>query len=144
MIFRERERFLVPLIYVFTRWFLYVPWLGIKLHTTLGYRDNAVTNEVPGQDYILLLFLKDFTYFREMGWEGEREGEQHQCAGGTSIGCLLHTPNWGPGLQPRHVPYLGIEPVTFWFTGRHLIHWATLARTGLYSWKKCSNYIIFI
>ena len=27
----------------------------------------------------------------------------------TSIGCLLHTPNWGPGLQPRHVPGPGIE-----------------------------------
>ena len=24
-------------------------------------------------------------------------------------GCLLSTPYWGPGLQPRHVPQLGIK-----------------------------------
>ena len=28
-------------------------------------------------------------------------------------GCLSHTPYWGPGLQPRHVPWLGIEPRPF-------------------------------
>ena len=27
-------------------------------------------------------------------------------------GCLLHAPYWGPGLKPRHVPWLGIEPAT--------------------------------
>ena len=31
-------------------------------------------------------------------------------------GCLLCTPYWGPGLQPRHVPWLGIEPATLWFS----------------------------
>ena len=34
---------------------------------------------------------------------GEREGEKHQCVRDTSIGCLSHTPNWRPGLQPRHL-----------------------------------------
>ena len=29
------------------------------------------------------------------------------------MGCLLHTPDWELGLQPRHVPWLGIEPVIF-------------------------------
>ena len=43
-------------------------------------------------------------------------------------GCFLHAPSWGPGLQRRHVPWLGIKPVTLWFTGRHSIHWATPAR----------------
>ena len=43
-------------------------------------------------------------------------------------GCVLHTPHWGPGLQPRHVPWLGIEPMTLWFTGWHSIHWATPSR----------------
>ena len=33
---------------------------------------------------------------------------------------------WPP--QTRHVPWLGIEPVTFWFTGWRSIHWATPAR----------------
>ena len=31
-------------------------------------------------------------------------------------GCLSHGPHWGPGLQPRHVPWLGIKQVTLWFT----------------------------
>ena len=40
-------------------------------------------------------------------------------------GCLSHDPYWGPGVQPRHVPWLGIEPVTLGFAGWHSIHWAT-------------------
>ena len=27
-------------------------------------------------------------------------------------GCLMHAPYWGPGLKPRHVPWLGIELVS--------------------------------
>ena len=27
--------------------------------------------------------------------------------------CLSCTPYWGLGLQPRHVPQLGIEPAMF-------------------------------
>ena len=41
---------------------------------------------------------------------------------------LLCTPYCGPVLQPRHVPWLGIEITTLWFTGWHSIHWATPAR----------------
>ena len=71
-------------------------------------------------------FYTDLVSFRERGRKGEREGEQHQCD--TLISCLLHIPNWGPGPQPRHVPWLGIKPVTLWFTGQHSIHWATPAK----------------
>ena len=56
------------------------------------------------------------------GREAEREGEKCQCARDTSIGCLLHTPNWGPGPQPRHVPWPGIKPMTFGFAGQHSVH----------------------
>ena len=45
----------------------------------------------------------------------------------TMCGCPSHTPNWGPGLQPRHVPWLGMQPATVWFTGQPSIHWATPA-----------------
>ena len=45
-----------------------------------------------------VFFFKDFIYFRERGREGEKEGEKPQ-----SILCVLHTPCWGPGPQPRHV-----------------------------------------
>ena len=51
-------------------------------------------------------------------------------------GCFLHVPlSWGPGLQPRHVPWLGIEPVTFWFAGQHSIHWATPTRASFMFFK---------
>ena len=43
--------------------------------------------------------------------------------------CLWCATNWGPGLQPRLVPWLGIKPVTLWFTGWNSVHWATPART---------------
>ena len=45
--------------------------------------------------------------------------------------CLSHGPNWGPCLQPRHVPWPGIEPATFWISGWHSFQWATPARAGL-------------
>ena len=38
------------------------------------------------------------------------------------------SPIWEPGLQPRHVPWLGIEPATFWAAGWHSVHWAKPAR----------------
>ena len=60
---------------------------------------------------IILLFKKYFFkfIFRERG-RGEKERETSVC------GCLSSVPYWGPGLQPRHVPWLGIEPATVWFT----------------------------
>ena len=48
--------------------------------------------------------------FRDRGKKGEKKGK-------TWISCLLHSHSWGPGLQPRHVTWLGIEPATFWFAG---------------------------
>ena len=33
-------------------------------------------------------------------------------------GCFSPGSHWGPALQPRHVPRLGIKPVTLCFTGR--------------------------
>ena len=67
-----------------------------------------------------------------MGREGGKEGEKHWCVRDTSTGCLSHTPNQGPGLQPRHVPWLGLELATPWFIGQSSIHWATPARAHLY------------
>ena len=66
--------------------------------------------------------------FRERGREGEKEGEKHWCLRETSICCLSNIPKWGPGPQPRHVPWLGIEWATFQLTGQRSIHWATPAR----------------
>ena len=56
-----------------------------------------------------------FYFFREKRRERGREGEN------INVWLPLSAPNWGPGLQPRHVPWLGIEPAAFWFKGRHSI-----------------------
>ena len=56
------------------------------------------------------------------------EGREKRRRETSMCGCLSHIPYWEPGLQPRPVPWLGIEPVTLWFTGRWSIHWATPAR----------------
>ena len=77
-------------------------------------------------------FKRDFIHlFLERGREGEREEKKHQCVVG-----LSGAPYWGPVLQPRHVPLLGIKPATLWFTGWCSIHWATPARA---IWKLFIN-----
>ena len=57
-----------------------------------------------------------------------REGERRERGRKTVIGCFSHAPNWGLGLQPRHVPWPRIEPATFWSAGRHSICWGIPAR----------------
>ena len=75
--------------------------------------------------FIKILFIFIFKnilfiyFFREKGREGERERETLMCA------CPSRAPNWRPGPQLRHVPWLGIERVTLWFIGPCSIHWAT-------------------
>ena len=91
------------------------------------WRSGAVLLKVKSFDcflntffYFWIFFFKDFIYFLER--RGERKRETSMC------GCLSCTSYWGPGLQPRHMPWLGIEPATLWFAGLHSIHWATTAR----------------
>ena len=43
------------------------------------------------------LLKKILFSFREMGMEGERDGEKHQCVRDTSISCLSQTLNQRPG-----------------------------------------------
>ena len=77
----------------------------------------------PNHIYLTFIFFKDFIYlFLERGEGREKERETSMC------GCLSHAPCWGPGLQPRHVPWLGIELATLWFIGWHSIYLAAPAR----------------
>ena len=55
----------------------------------------------------------------------EEEREKPLCVVASHTRPLL-----GPGLQPRPVPWQGMEPMTLWFTGWHSIHWATPARAN--------------
>ena len=86
--------------------------------------------------FLFHLFKVNLIIFREMGREGGKKGEKHHCVRDTSASWLLHTPSWGPDLQPRHVPWLGIEPATLWFVGWCSIHWATPARAN---WQYFKN-----
>ena len=55
-------------------------------------------------------FFKFYLFiFRERERERGRGRETSVC------GCLSCAYYWGPGLQTRHVPWLGIEPATLWF-----------------------------
>ena len=77
---------------------------------------------------MLLVFYKVFSLFLEKGDVREKRREIALC------GCLSHAPTWGPGLQPRHVSWVGLELVTPWFAGWHSIHWATPARATSFYW----------
>ena len=52
--------------------------------------------------WLAFLPKKNYLLFREKG--KEEEGEEHQCARDTLIGCLQRAPYWGPGTQSRRVP----------------------------------------
>ena len=68
-------------------------------------------------------FFYDFiSLFLDREEGSEEEKERNMC------GCLWHSPYWAPGLQPRHVPWLGIKLATPWFVGQCSIHWDTPAR----------------
>ena len=64
---RKKHQFVVPLIYAFISWFLYVPWPGIKT-APLVYYDDALTNWATGQGMYLFsseLFPTFFFHFVE-------------------------------------------------------------------------------
>ena len=60
--------------------------------------------------------------------------EKHQSV----ASCMQHHLDWGPKPQPRHMPWLGIEPATFCFAGWCSTNWATLVRASLWFFFKIS------
>ena len=71
---------------------------------------EVTTNLVLVFIFFLMFYL--FIFRREEEMEKE-EGEKHQCARDTLICYLLCAPNWGPGPQPRHVPWPESNPQPF-------------------------------
>ena len=69
-----------------------------------------------------------YLFLEREGKGGRRRGDKHVCVRETLVCCLLNTPNWGPGPQPRHVPGLGIELATLWLALRQAL--SPLSHTG--------------
>ena len=76
------------------------------------------------------LFFKDFIYLFVERREGrEKERERNTDTWETHRLVAAHMPSTGaPGTQSRHVPWLGFESATFWFTVQCSISWAPPAR----------------
>ena len=128
----------------------HVPWLGIEPTIFLFAGQCSIHWTTPARAFFTLFFknvVSLYLYgsqpcqtqcplkkkkrfyifiFRE-GEGGRKRGREI-----SMCGCLSSAPYWPPGLQPRHMPWLGIEPATLWFTGRQSIHWSTAARAPLF------------
>ena len=114
-----------------TQW---VPFLYAVISSVAIFALNRIAlNSLYCLSY-LLMYAFIYVCFRGREREGEREGEK-QSVCKRYIHWLPLTPSQlgEPGPQPRHVPWLGIEPVTFWFSGRRSVHWATPARAKVFS-----------
>ena len=71
------------------------------------------------------LFFRFYLFIFREGKEGRMRGRESSVCG-----CLSHIHNWEPSPQPRHVPWLEIEPASLCFSSWHSIHWVTPATTG--------------
>ena len=69
-----------------------------------------------------VIFLKKILFLERR--KGREKGKE------TSISCLSHAPNWGPGPQPRDVLWQGREPAALQFPGQRSVLWATPARVA--------------
>ena len=78
------------------------------------------------------LFYISFIYFFKTSFLDRGQGREKERKRNRMCGCLSRVPYWEPGLQPRHVPWLGIKLASLWFAGQCSIHWATPARAVLY------------
>ena len=96
------------------------------------WRESHVSIKAGRRKYFFKRFY--LLIFRK-GKGKEEERERNINMRETSISCLLHIPNWGPGPQPRHEPWQRIEPATLQITGQCSIHWATPARAKVFSWR---------
>ena len=97
---------------------IYIVFWLILLNTLQLILISSLTKELV-QASKFWMFFKDFIYFFERGEGKEKERERNinvQEIHPLAASCTL--PTGEPGPQPRHTPWLGIEPATFWFEPR--------------------------
>ena len=98
-------------------------------HTISAHYRWKVSNYKCLSFLFTLSFCMLFKRFLERGERrGKRERETPVC------GCVSLGPHWRPGLQPRHLPWLGGEPETLWFTDH--AHSTELHQPGLWMFFK--------
>ena len=98
----------------------------------LYFSNKSSIKEEPTTTAVFFFFFKIlFIYFRQSRREKEKERN-------INVWFPLECPLLGtwPGPQARHMPWLGIEPMTLWFAGQCSTHWATPARAHYSSLKQ--------
>ena len=98
----------------------------------------------PGLCIWLLVFCfffwRFYLFISREGKGGRKRGRET-----LMCGCISHVPHWGPGPQHRHMPWLGIEPVTPCFARWHSIYWAILARAVYdYWWTVFCHFVLLL
>ena len=83
------------------------------------------------QSTVFICFNFLFIYLLERGDEREKERETQMWEKNGSVASHM-CPNQGPNPQARHIPWLGMEPTTFHFTGQLTSNWATPIRAPVY------------
>ena len=92
--------------------------VGESPKVTFGHRHRIRTqgSRSWSQPVVVGTVRSTFINFQKERGEGrEKERERHMCERNIAWLPLTHP-------QPKHVPRLGIEPATFWFTGWRSIH----------------------
>ena len=109
------------------------------LSNTYGFGTSPFCISTPtrldrcGFFFFLFIFFK--ILFINFQSEGKRRRKTRRKT--SMCGCLSCSPYWGPGLQPRHVPRLGIKLVTLWCT-------ACTQSTKLYQPGGCGFLILYL
>ena len=99
-------------------------WLYKMANIQYKCTGNYLANN-PANFFLSSFLFKILFYLFLEGKGGKKRKRNIMC------GCLLCAPYWGPGLPPRHVPWLGIKPATLWFADQRSIHWASPAGATL-------------
>ena len=94
-----------------------VQLLNVFSNIHVGEKESIIIWALKANSFLYIstnYFLKDFIYVCTY-WFLERGGRERGRKGTMCKRNMVRAPNWWPGWQHRHVPWLGIEPPTLQF-----------------------------